>query len=93
MPKPAHLAAVVELYLNRDWKEPGGLVPRSAYHVMARGDRRERIVHDEIDRYSLIRDRSDKTRRHRSALTYDIRVERQGLLKPIGILRDANRMG
>ena len=28
--------------------------PGAIYHVMARGDRRERIVHDENDRYSLI---------------------------------------
>ena len=29
--------------------------PGAIYHVTARGNRRERIVHDEIDRYSLIK--------------------------------------
>src|SRR6202022_237247 len=36
-------------------RQPRIEYPGALYHVMARGDRRERIVHDEIDRYSLVK--------------------------------------
>jgi putative transposase len=36
-------------------RQPRIEYPGALYHVMAREDRRERIVHDKIDRYSLIK--------------------------------------
>ena len=35
-------------------RQPRIEYPGAIYHVMARGDRRGRVVHDENDRYSLI---------------------------------------
>jgi putative transposase len=35
-------------------RQPRMEYPGALYHVMARGDRREQIAHDENDRYSLI---------------------------------------
>jgi putative transposase len=35
-------------------RQPRMEYPGALYHVMARGDRREQIVHDENDRYGLI---------------------------------------